>query len=38
VHVVDAACFSDLPSEHLTYTIMANAARIARQVTEGRAP
>jgi len=36
VHVVDAACFSDLPSEHLTYTIMANAARIARQVTEGR--
>jgi choline dehydrogenase-like flavoprotein len=37
VHVVDSACFSDLPSEHLTYTVMANAARVARQATEGRA-
>jgi choline dehydrogenase-like flavoprotein len=34
VHVVDGACFSDLPGEHLTYTIMANAARIAAQSTE----
>jgi choline dehydrogenase-like flavoprotein len=33
VHVVDGACFSDLPSEHLTYTIMANAMRIAAQAT-----
>jgi ferredoxin len=32
-HVVDGACFSTLPSEHLTYTIMANAARIAHQST-----
>jgi hypothetical protein len=35
VHVVDGACFSDLPAEHLTYTIMANATRIAAQSTEG---
>jgi choline dehydrogenase-like flavoprotein len=34
VHVVDGACFPELPSEHLTYTIMANAARIAFQSTE----
>lgn len=34
VHVVDGACFSDLPGEHLTYTIMANAARIGAQSTE----
>ena len=33
VHVVDSACFSDLPSEHLTYTIMANAMRIATEAT-----
>jgi choline dehydrogenase-like flavoprotein len=38
VHVVDAACFPDLPSEHLTYTIMANAARIARQASVAGAP
>ncbi|MGE3622822.1 MAG: GMC oxidoreductase, partial [Bdellovibrionales bacterium] len=36
VHVVDGACFPALPAEHLTYTIMANAARIAAQSTEGR--
>ncbi len=36
VHVVDSACFTDLPSEHLTYTIMANAVRIARESTEIR--
>jgi hypothetical protein len=35
VHVVDSAVFSDLPSEHLTYTIMANAMRIARQTASG---
>ena len=36
VHVIDAACFSDMPSEHLTYTIMANAARIAhRSMSQG---
>jgi len=34
VHVVDAACFSDLPAEHLTYTIMANAMRIAAEAGE----
>ena len=33
VHVVDAACFSDLPAEHLTYTIMANAMRIAAEAS-----
>jgi len=33
VHVVDSACFSDLPSEHLTFTIMANSMRIATQAT-----
>jgi hypothetical protein len=33
VHVVDGACFSDLPAEHLTYTIMANAMRIAGEAT-----
>jgi len=35
VHVVDGACFSDLPGEHLTYTIMANAMRIAAETTGG---
>jgi choline dehydrogenase-like flavoprotein len=34
VHLVDGACFSHLPAEHLTYTIMANAARIASQSTK----
>jgi hypothetical protein len=34
-HVVDGACFSDLPSEHLTYTIMANSMRIAAQAAHG---
>jgi choline dehydrogenase-like flavoprotein len=34
VHVVDAAIFPGLPGEHLTYTIMANAARIAAQSTQ----
>jgi ferredoxin len=38
VHVVDGACFSDLPSEHLTYTIMANAMRIAVQATGRELP
>jgi ferredoxin len=33
VHVVDGASFSDLPAEHLTYTLMANAMRIAEQAT-----
>jgi ferredoxin len=33
VYVVDSACFSDLPAEHLTYTIMANAMRIADEAT-----
>jgi len=36
VHIADGASFPDLPGEHLTYTIMANAARIAAQTTEGR--
>ena len=31
VHVVDGACFSDVPGEPPTYTIMANAARIAAE-------
>ena len=35
VHVVDSACFSALPSEHLTYSIMANAMRIAAETTGG---
>lgn len=35
VHVVDSACFSALPSEHLTYSIMANAMRIAAEATRG---
>jgi choline dehydrogenase-like flavoprotein len=30
VHIVDGACFSALPSKNLTFTIMANAMRIAR--------
>jgi choline dehydrogenase-like flavoprotein len=38
VHVVDGACFSSLPAEHLTYTIMANAARIAAQSAGERLP
>lgn len=29
VHVIDGACFSALPSKNLTFTIMANAMRIA---------
>ena len=30
VYIVDGACFSALPSKNLTFTIMANAMRIAR--------
>jgi choline dehydrogenase-like flavoprotein len=33
VFVVDGASFSDLPAEHLTLTIMANAMRVAAEVT-----
>jgi choline dehydrogenase-like flavoprotein len=29
VYVADAACFSELPAKNLTFTIMANAMRIA---------
>jgi len=36
VHIADGASFPDLPGEHLTYTIMANAARIASQTAEGQ--
>jgi choline dehydrogenase-like flavoprotein len=32
VHVADAACFSSLPSKNLTFTIMANAARIGTRL------
>jgi ferredoxin len=38
VHVVDSAGFSDLPAEHLTYTIMANAMRIAGRADCGDPP
>ncbi len=38
VHVVDSASFSALPSEHLTYSIMANAMRIAAAATRGELP
>lgn len=30
VYIIDGACFSALPSKNLTFTIMANAMRIAR--------
>jgi choline dehydrogenase-like flavoprotein len=32
VHVVDGACLSRLPAKNLTFTIMANALRISRQL------
>lgn len=32
VYVADGACFSELPSKNLTFTIMANAARIAGRI------
>jgi choline dehydrogenase-like flavoprotein len=32
VYVADGACFSALPAKNLTFTIMANALRIARKV------
>jgi choline dehydrogenase-like flavoprotein len=32
VYIVDGACFSELPAKNLTFTIMANALRIARKV------
>ncbi len=34
VFVADAACFSALPAKNLTFTIMANAARIADDVAK----
>jgi len=37
VHVADAATFPSLPSKNLTFTIMANAARIGTRVREGLA-
>jgi choline dehydrogenase-like flavoprotein len=32
VHIVDGACMSRLPAKNLTFTIMANALRIGRQM------
>jgi len=32
VYVTDGACFSDLPAKNLTFTIMANALRIATKI------
>lgn len=32
VYIADGACFSELPAKNLTFTIMANALRIARKV------
>jgi choline dehydrogenase-like flavoprotein len=32
VYVTDGACFTDLPAKNLTFTIMANAMRIARRI------
>lgn len=32
VYIADGACFSELPAKNLTFTIMANALRIARNV------
>ncbi len=32
VHIVDGACMSRLPAKNLTFTIMANALRISRQM------
>jgi choline dehydrogenase-like flavoprotein len=32
VHIVDGACMSRLPAKNLTFTIMANALRITRQL------
>lgn len=32
VHIVDGACLSRLPAKNLTFTIMANALRISRQL------
>jgi hypothetical protein len=34
-YVIDSACFTTMPSEHLTLTIMANAARIAVTAAQG---
>lgn len=31
IHVIDGACFSSLPAKNLTFTIMANAMRIAER-------
>ena len=36
VHIIDGACFSALPAKNLTFTIMANAMRIASIATGGR--
>ena len=35
VHIADGACFSDLPAKNLTFTIMANAMRIASELRKG---
>ena len=37
VYVTDGACFTYLPAKNLTFTIMANAMRIARRACKDRA-
>jgi len=38
IHLVDASVFPDVPATTFTFTIMANAHRIADEVLDGRAP
>jgi choline dehydrogenase-like flavoprotein len=37
VYICDGACFTELPAKNLTFTIMANAMRIARRIRESLA-
>ncbi|HVX65420.1 MAG TPA: GMC oxidoreductase, partial [Bryobacteraceae bacterium] len=38
VYICDGACFTHLPAKNLTFTIMANAMRIARAIRSGLEP
>jgi choline dehydrogenase-like flavoprotein len=35
VHLIDASCFPSIPATNVTFTIMANASRIAAEAAEG---
>jgi hypothetical protein len=34
VHLIDASCFTSVPATNVTFTIMANASRIAAEAAD----